>query len=487
MRRKLVVVSNRGPVTFATDDAGRRVTKRGGGGLVTALSGLIRHHDVTWIASAMSDEDRRVVAETPVLVERGRDGSDYRLRLVVHNEDAYRRFYNVVANPVLWFLQSYLWDFSEAPTFDPTLHEAWNEGYTAVNRAFAEAVLVELGREPGASVFFHDYHLYLAPALVRTAAPGAMTSHFVHIPWPQPDYWRVLPNQIRSALYAGILANDVIGFHTRRWSDNFLHCCSELVDVEVDWDRRLAHVGSRTVHVRTRPISVDPAEFAELATSPAVLREERDLVARRPEVLVLRVDRTDLTKNIVRGFHAYELYLDANPKMHGLVGFLAQLDPSRQDISQYASYLKSIIGEVRRINERFETERWRPIELSVEDNFPRSVAAYKQYDVLLVNALFDGMNLIAKEAPLVNTRGGVLILSDTTGASAQLAEWALSVNPLDVVEQAQAIETAVDMAADERRSRIEGIRRHVETHDISQWIADQLDDLDAAVVDQEGR
>ncbi len=480
MRRKLVVVSNRGPVTFARDAEGRRISRRGGGGLVTALSGLIRHHDVTWIASAMSDEDRNVTAESAVVTERGRDGSPYRLRLVAHDAEAYERFYNVVANPVLWFLQSYLWDFAEAPTFDRALHEAWTNGYAVVNRAFAEAVLAELEAESDAAVFFHDYHLYLAPALVRAGAPDVTTAHFVHIPWPQPDYWYALPEGVRQELFEGLLANDVVGFHTRRWSDNFLQCCSELMGVAIDREDRFTLVGSRRVDVRTRPISVDPTEFAELAESPDVLAEERAIVDRRPEILVLRVDRTEPTKNIVRGFQAFELYLDANPDARGRVGFLALLDPSRQDIPAYSRYLESIHAEVDRINQRLGTTEWQPIELSVEDNFTQTVAAYKQYDVLLVNALFDGMNLIAKEAPLVNTRDGVLVLSNTTGAAEELREWAVAINPFDVVEQAQAIEAAVEMTVGERRRRIEGIRGHVKAHDISLWIAGQLDDLDSA-------
>lgn len=481
MRRKLVVVSNRGPVTFARDADGRRVSRRGGGGLVTALSGLFRHHDVTWIASAMSDEDRKVAAETAVLGEEGRDGSAYRLRLVAHEAEAYERFYNVVANPVLWFLQSYLWDFAEAPTFDRGLHEAWTDGYAVVNRAFADAVLAELEHESDAAVFFHDYHLYLAPALVREAAPGATTSHFVHIPWPQPDYWSALPEGVRRELFAGLLANDVVGFHTRRWSDNFLQCCAELVGAAIDRDDRFTLVENRRVDVSTRPISVDPAEFAELAGSPAVLAEERAIIDRRPEILVLRVDRTEPTKNIIRGFQAFELYLDANPGMRGRVGFLALLDPSRQDIPAYSRYLEFIHVEVERINRRLATTEWQPIELWVEDNFPQTVAAYKQYDVLLVNALFDGMNLIAKEAPLVNTRDGVLVLSNTTGAAEELREWAVNINPFDVVEQARAIEAALEMSVEERRRRVAGIRGHVETHDISAWIEGQLVDVDAAM------
>jgi trehalose 6-phosphate synthase len=226
------------------------------------------------------------------------------------------------------------------------------------------------------------------------------------------------------------------------------------------------------------PISVDPAEFDELAASPAVLEAERSLVARRPEKLVLRVDRTDPSKNIVRGFRAFELYLEAHPEAQGHVGMLALLDPSRQDIPEYAEYLGAIQREVRRVNDRFQREGWSPIELVIKDDFAGSVAAYKQFDALFVNAIFDGMNLVAKEAPLVNERGGVLILSENAGAHAELGEWALTVNPFDVAGQAEAIDRALSMPAGERQERLEAIRAQVREHDVTAWIEAQLGDLD---------
>src|SRR5581483_5937094 len=211
--RNLIVVSNRGPASFGRGPTGERIARRGGGGLVTALRSLVTHHDVTWIASAMTDEDRVVAAESagePV-EEVARDGSPYRLRLVAHDEAAYDWFYNVVSNPTLWFLQHYLWDLKATPDVDQALHTAWDDGYVAVNRAFADAVAEELEAGPDAAVFFHDYHLYVAPRLVREAYPDATLLHFVHIPWAQPDYWRVLPERIRVAIHDGLLANDLVG------------------------------------------------------------------------------------------------------------------------------------------------------------------------------------------------------------------------------------------------------------------------------------
>jgi trehalose 6-phosphate synthase len=347
-----------------------------------------------------------------------------------------------------------------------------------VNRAFAGAVLVELDRNPEASVFFHDYHLYLAPRFVREERPDALLAQFVHVPWPQPDYWYVLPQEIRQAVHDGVLANDVLGFHTERWRRNFLRSAAEHGPAVCDDDRGTAELGGHTTLTTAHPISVDPPEFEELATSPAVLVAEREIVARRPEKLLLRVDRTDPSKNVVRGFRAFELYLDAHPEMHRRVQMLALLDPSRQDIPEYAEYLGAIQREARRVNDRFQQEGWRPIHLDIEDDFPHSVAAYKQYDVLLVNAIFDGLNLVAKEAPLVNERAGVLILSENAGAHEELGPWALTVNPFDVAGQAEAIHEALEMSESQRRQRIDSIRVHVREHDLAAWIDAQLNDLD---------
>ncbi|HET7857497.1 MAG TPA: trehalose-6-phosphate synthase [Gaiellaceae bacterium] len=481
-RRKLIVVSNRGPVSYDRDEEGNRILRRGGGGLVTALRSFVAHHDVTWIASAMSDEDRAVAAEAGdrPIEEVARDGSPYRLRLVAHDEAVYDWFYNVVSNPTLWFLQHHLWALAYAPDIDRGLHHAWEDGYVAVNAAFADAVVAELDAEPDSAVFFHDYHLYLAPRLVRGKRPDALLTHFVHIPWPEPDLWRVLPEPIRHAIHIGLLANDVVGFHTNRWRRNFLRSCRDLLAAECDFDESIAEYAGQRTFVAARPISVDPAEFEETAESEQVRRLEAELEARRPEYLVLRVDRTDPSKNVVRGFRAFEFYLDKHPEMHRRVGMLALLDPSRQDIPEYAEYLGAIQRSARAVNDRFQQDGWTPIDLRIEDNFALSVAAYKQFDALLVNAIYDGLNLVAKEAPLVNGRDGVLILSENAGAHEELGDWALTVNPFDVEAQADAIHEALVMAPDERRARRQAIREHVREHDVAAWLEMQLDDLDRA-------
>jgi trehalose 6-phosphate synthase len=283
---------------------------------------------------------------------------------------------------------------------------------------------------------------------------------------------------MRRAIHDGLLANDSVGFHTRRWRRNFMRVAEDTIGAVPDWTRDVLGYDGRRVVNTAAPISVDPAEFDELAQSPAVLEAGRRLARQRPEKLIVRVDRTDPSKNIVRGFRALELYLDAHPEMHGRVGLLALLDPSRQEIPEYAEYVGAIQREARRVNDRFQQEGWTPVDLRISDDFPQSVAAYKDFDVLLVNAIFDGLNLIAKEAPLVNERDGVVILSENAGAHEELGDWVLTVNPFDVAGQAEAIHQALEMPAAERRERLDAIRGWVREHDLEAWLDGQLRALD---------
>lgn len=444
---KLIVVSNRGPVAYDRDANGNRIEKRGAGGLVTALRGLVAHHDVTWIASAISEEDR-VVAGEPT--------SD--AVLVAHDPDAYRGYYDVIANPLLWFVQHELWGLATGPELDERTHAAWHD-YETVNRNFANAVVAALDNTPHAVVFFHDYHLYLAPRFVRELRPDARMAHFIHIPWPTD--WSVLPDAWRHAIHDGLLANDVVGFHTERWCRNFAHSCRDV----------LGHDATATL--THHAISVDVAEFDALAESHDVLERERELVAERLELLVLRVDRTDPAKNIVRGFHAFGTLLDEHPEWVGRVRLLALLDPSRQTIPEYAEYRNAIEAAARDLGQRYPGA----VQLRVADDFPQSVAAYKQYDVLFVNSVYDGLNLVAKEGPLVNTRDGAVVLSENAGAYEELGEWVIGVNPFDVQGQADALHEALSLAAGERARRAQAIRQHVRTHDINDWVEAQLADL----------
>src|SRR5450755_4619466 len=423
----LVLVSNRGPVTFEDDGE----VRRGTGGLVTALTGLASHRDVTWIASAMTDQDVAVAQRhngRPFPV-RAPDGGEYRVKLVASDPDAYDRFYNIMANPMLWFIQHYLWDLSNAPDIRRHETEAFEFGYNVVNEDLARAVLEEIE---------------------DTEGPVAMVHDFVHIPWTQSDSWRVLPSMMREELYQGILANDIIGFHTRSYRRNFLQCCEDLFDYDVDYDRGVVRVEDREVWVRAYPLPIDATAVQAVAARPRTKEFEKELLRRRRNHLILRVDRADLSKNVLRGFSAFDVFLEQHPEFREHVTFIAQLMPSRTDVPEYAEYLERIEAVVAVVNHRHGSPDWVPIQLKLRDDLEEAVAAYKHYDVLMVNAMFDGMNLVAKEGPMVNERAGVSLLSENTGAHEELGEFALSVNPFDIQELADSIHAALTMEPGER-------------------------------------
>jgi trehalose 6-phosphate synthase len=471
----LVLVSNRGPVTF---QAGGEV-RRGTGGLVTALIGLASNREVTWVASAMTDEDVAMAEEhegRPFPVHAP-GGGEYRVKLVASDPDAYDRFYNIMANPMLWFIQHYLWDLSNAPDIRRNETEAFEFGYNAVNEDLARAVVEEIEGIEEPIVMTHDYHLYTLPGLVRRARPDAFLHHFVHIPWSQSDSWRVLPSMIREDLYMGILSNDIIGFHTRSYRRNFLQCCEDLLGLEVDFQRGVVRCDGRDVWVRAYPLPIDPNAVQAVAQRQRTRDFEQELLQRRRDHLILRVDRADLSKNVLRGFSAFDVFLEQHPEFRERVTFIAQLMPSRTDVPEYAEYLERIEAVVAVVNHRHGSPDWMPIQLKLRDDLEEAVAAYKHYDVLMVNAMFDGMNLVAKEGPIVNDRAGVSILSENTGAHEELGDYALSVNPFDIQELADSIHAALTMPLEERRRRHEGLKSIITARGPGDWVDEQLADI----------
>jgi len=471
----LVLVSNRGPVTF--DDDGS--FSRGGGGLVTALTGLASHRDAVWIASAMSDGDKakaEAAGGAPFDVPASGD-SEYRVRFVTSAPEAYDPFYNVVSNPMLWFIQHYLWDLSNAPDIRQAEADAFEHGYKVVNDDLAAAVVEQIEGQDEPVVMVHDYHLYTLPAVVRAARPDVFLHHFIHIPWTQPDAWRVLPTAIRNEIYEGVLANDIVGFHTRSYRWNFLQCCRDLMDLDVDFERGIVRHGDREVWVRAYPLPIDYESTRRIAESERTGEFEAELERRRRDHLILRVDRADLSKNVLRGFQAFDLFLEQHPEFLERVTFIAQLMPSRMDVEQYRDYLERIEHLVAIVNHRHGTPDWMPIQLKLRDDLEEAVAAYKHYDLMIVNAMFDGMNLVAKEGPLVNERHGVSILSENTGAHEELGEFALSVNPFDIRETADSIHAALTMSAPERERRSRGLKGVVTARDPGDWIDEQLGDI----------
>ncbi|MCA1838361.1 MAG: trehalose-6-phosphate synthase, partial [Actinobacteria bacterium] len=466
---RFIIVSNRGPVTFSRNASGERDYSRGAGGLVTALNAVSRRRsEAVWIASAQSEEDARVAKESfddPYEVE------GLKVVLVEHDKEAYDLMYNHLANPLLWFVQHSLYDLPYTPELGEDTKRAWEEGYIPVNENVAEAVARTLETSSGEEapvILVHDYQLYMAPLSLRERlGEDAFISLFVHIPWPDPEGWRILPGYMREDILKSLLEANVVAFHTKGYVRNFIRTVREVLGVEVDEEEGVIRSEKgRKVWVRPYPISIDPNEFEELAQSEEVLEEEES-VKNLPGKLLLRVDRMDLSKNTIRGFHAYARMFERHPEMREQVTFLARLQPSRGDIPEYANYAEAIQKAVDEVNEKHGTNSsWEPVVLSMEDNFPRSVAAYKNYDVLLVNPVRDGMNLIAKEAVVANEKNGVLILSETAGAYEELGEHDLAVNPFDIDEQAEALYEALTMSDDERARRAKALKQTIEANTI---------------------
>ena len=460
---------------------------RGAGGLVTALTGLTeRLTDTVWICGASTDEDHAVVRENNGAsfdVEGPHGSAEMHVRMVPIDPDTHEKFYGVIANPLLWFVQHGLYGLSTSPDLTMADHDAFVTGYVAVNAQFADAVVAEVDKRGGqAVVMLHDYHFYLVASFVRQRCPDVAMSLFVHIPWPGPDNWTVLPPSMRDPIFGGLLANDVVAFHTDRFARNFLLCCQEHLGLSVDWSDMSVEWHGRRVRARSYPISIDVDGLREVAASPAVQAHVDVLTLSHglPErQMILRVDRTDPSKNIVRGFRAYDRMLELYPEFKGKVVFLAMLQPSRQDVAEYANYLHDIGAVVAEVNARHGADGWQPIDLRLDSNFEFAVATYRVCDVLVVNALADGMNLVSKEAVVVNERNMVLGLSENTGAFAELGEHAVTLYPFDVEQQAHALADALAMPEDERRAHLQAASAVVVANDVSRWLSLQLEDLRA--------
>lgn len=473
---ELVVVSFRGPVVHHRDDSGRTQAGAASGGLVTGLLALpdLEDHG-TWVCAAMTEEDRLVAGEGEVVVEvRGRKVA---VRMVALEPLAQHQTSAVAANPILWFLQHELWDLGCNPTFSRDEHAAF-AGYAAVNAAFGEAVISELDRRSDDTVvMLHDYHLYLVASHVRAQRPDAFLHHFVHIPWPTAETWRTLPTGLGELLLRGLLANDVVAFHTEGYVRNFLDTCERVLSLPVDHEQRLVFIDGRRVAVRWYPISLDPESLRAFAVTEEVVQEREALRGTRPEKLIVRVDRADPSKNVVRGFLAVDQLLEDHPEWLGRVCLLALIQPTRTDVPQYREYMADIERTAREVNERHGTAEWQPVDLRVGEGLARAVAAYQEADVLLVNPVRDGMNLVAKEGVLLSERDAVLVLSRQAGVFEEVGAFSLGVHPLDVMDQADALHRALVMPAEERRARLRASQAVVERNDAVRWLEMQLQDV----------
>ena len=500
MNQRVLVASNRGPVSYQFGADGSLIPSRGGGGMIAGvtdgLAALGPGASATWICAALSDADRAVARAGDTS-----DGNGIPVRMLDIPPDIFDRAYNRVANSTLWFLLHQLFDTPNQPRFGREFRRDW-ESYLAYNEAFADALTEEaltgeaLTRgEGGLRVLIQDYHLCLAPRLLRDRLGGqpghpsgeAGIGHFCHTPWAPPDYYRMLPDDVGRALLDGILGADRAGFHAERWATAFLDCCAAVLGADVT-RTGLAGPGPGPVgqvtyrghvtEVAVHPLGVDAAALRERARAGDVRAHVGALRrAAGDRKLIVRVDRTELSKNIVRGLAAYRELLATRPQWRGRVVHLAFAYPSRSALAEYRAYTDQVRELAGQISEEFRTADWDPLVLEVKDDYPRSLAACALADVLLVNPIRDGMNLVAQEGPVLSERGCALVLSREAGAAATLAADALLVNPYDVTETADALHRALEMPDAERQRRGAALAATAAADPPARWLGGQLASL----------
>ncbi|MGW1792700.1 alpha,alpha-trehalose-phosphate synthase (UDP-forming) [Streptomyces tubercidicus] len=483
---EVLVASNRGPVSYGLGEDGALTAKRGGGGLVSGLSAIGPETDAVWVCAALGEGDREAVRRTGGVLEPGDTGGQ-RVRMLDIPAEVHAAAYNGIANSVLWFVHHMLYQTPLEPVFDAGFRAQW-AAYEAYNAAFAEALAD--GAAPGAAVLVQDYHLALVPGMLRERRPDLRIAHFSHTPWAPAEYFAMLPDDIQRQLALGILGADRANFLTRRWADNFLACAETGLGGQCERVRPgdgepgivalVPERTTRTTAIGVHGLGADAAFLRERAHRPDV--EER-MAALRTEIggperkIIVRVDRTELSKNIVRGLLAYRQLLADHPEWRERVVHLAFAYPSRQDLAVYRDYTAEVERVAEAINADYGTASWRPVVLHVKDDFARSLAAYRLADVALVNPIRDGMNLVAKEIPVVSDAGCALVLSREAGAHEELGADALTVNPYDVVGTAEALHEALTMDDAERAARTERLAAAATALPPARWFLEQLEAL----------
>ena len=477
--RRLILVSNRGPVEYRVTQGEGLQLNRGTGGVVTSLSAISKHVEVTWIASTMGEGDRIAASRQTGRFQVALPGQRLYLRFVTSPRNVYHKYYNLICNPLLWFLQHYMWNSPYTPNVDNKVYDAWENGYAAVNRAFAEAVVAEAAHDRTPPfVMIHDYQLYLVGGYVRRFMPNAILQHFIHIPWPASSYWQLFPDFMRKAILESLCAVDIVGLQTSRDVHHFLHSCEMFLDgAKVDYDHHTILHEGRKIKVAAYPVSVDIAALRRVARSPRVQEYEERLRPYLGEQTIIRVDRAEPSKNIARGLKAFDILLERYPHLMNKVKLICFVVPSRSGIKQYERYTQEIFMAVEAINAKYGNEDWQPIKLFFENNYAQSIAGMRLCDVLLVNPVIDGMNLVAKEGPIVSANDCVLILSESAGAYDQLKENVIAVAPADLEGTTQALYEALTMDPGEKKRRAEALRKTVEEEDITIWLYRQFRDL----------
>ena len=453
-----VVVSNRGPLSFRFE-SGEPVAGEVAGGLAGSLRPMVAGTGATWVACAMGDADRAASVSGQMF----EDG--LRIELVEPEAEVYNMAYNVVSNAILWFCHHHLFDAARRPRADRRWAVAW-DAYREFNHLFAQRV-AKVAPE-GGRVLVQDYHLALMGSELARLRPDLRTAHFSHTPFADPSVLRMLPTAVATELLEGMSGFGICGFHTERWATAYRAGQSELGASGGD------HAGPGSTYASA--LTTNPGALRADAANPAVaaaLGGIEESIGGDDRQAIVRVDRMELSKNLLRGFWAFEELLENEPGRRERVVFVALAYPTRQGLPEYLAYQNEVESTVARINERWGTPGWTPIALEVEDDYQRSLAAMSRSDVLLVNPVRDGLNLVAKEGPLLNTRDGVLALSREAGAFEELRSAALEVNPFDVSGTAAVLSRALDMDGDERAARATALRSLVLARGPADWLDDQ--------------
>ena len=476
--RSLLVAANRGPVSISAGAAGREEVRRGGGGLVSGMVSALSEVGGLWVCAALNDRERAAARRAPDghLAEAGYDTGGLDVRMLPLDPSTFARAYNGIANSTIWFIQHLLYDSANTPVFDTGWRRLW-AAYERYNRTFADALAAEAA--PGAKVMVQDYHLNLVPRQLREQRDDLHIAHFTHTPWAPPEQFGMLPTAVAREILTGLLGADHVGFHSRRWSEAFLRCCDRFLDADVDLAAGTVRWQGRTVRTGVHPLGTAADEIRAKAhdeDAEAGLAHLREVIGDRK--VISRVDRTELSKNIVRGLLAYRELLRLRPEWHGRIVHVAYAYPSRTDIPEYREYTAAVQRAGREIEQEFGTDDWDPVLLEVANDYPGSLAALRLADVLLVNPVRDGMNLVAEEGVVLSEHDCAVVLSREAGIADQYGQDALLVNPYDVTETAEALHAALSMPAAERQERWKRLLSAATALPPADWFRQQLDALD---------
>jgi len=466
---KLIVTSNREPYIHILEK-GKITCRKGPGGVVTALDPVMRACGGTWVSVGAGDADRRVVDKHNKVQVPPHD-PQYTLKVTWLTKEENHGYYYGFSNEALWPLCHMVYT-------RPQFHEEDWQYYCKVNEKFAQAILEEVGKHK-AFVWIQDYHLALLPKYLKKASPNIITAHFWHIPWPNPDTFRICPK--KTEILEGLLANDLLGFHIRHHCDNFIQSVDRELEAKIDREKfSITRAGHETL-IRPFPISVDYQGIEEMAASDPVkqrMEEFKEEFGLKDKTVLLGLDRIDYTKGLIDKLKALDRFMEKYPQYKGKFVFFQVGQLSRVHIEQYKRLNDQMNNLIEEINWKHSTDDWSPLKLVRKYSaYEEVLAFYGLSDVCIVSSLDDGMNLVCKEfISAKSNTDGVLILSKFTGAARELPD-ALLVNPFDTEEFADQIKKAIEMKPEQRKRRMKKMRSVVKTNNIYRWAGKMLSEL----------